>query len=133
MTTFTKISIRGCDECPLHVMRETSSVCAVSDRELSGPLSQAPSWCPARGGVTVQLDELPGDYHRWTARGVAAVKPQLCKGEIFSCQRCALRRKSVRRWFKEGSDSRSVWTWAFEVNDAWVFDRPGCEPSKETP
>lgn len=76
----------------------------------------------------MQLDELPGDYHRWTERGVAALKPQLCKGEISSCRRCVLRRKSVRRWFKDGTGRRSVWTWVYEVNGEWVFERPSCGP-----
>jgi hypothetical protein len=134
MNTFTKVSVRGCDECPLHVKRETSSLCTVSARELSGDLAQAPAWCPARGGVTVHLDEQPGDYHRWTERGIPALKPQLCKGEISACRRCTLRRKSVQRWFTEaGGVPRSAWTWAYEVNGEWVFHRPGCGPAKVAP
>lgn len=132
MNIFTKIDVRSCDECPLLARREISAACSVNDRPLSDDLTHAPSWCPARGGVTVKLSELPAHYHRWTVRGASALSAKHCK-DVIACQRCGLRRKRELSWFKEGVERRSMWTWVYEVNGEWVSVRPACRSSETSP
>lgn len=130
-TKFTKLLVRGCDECPLRSSIAELAACSIAERELTGDLTQAPTWCPARGAITIQLNELPGDFHRWGKRGDVSVKAQFSRGEISACIRCDLKRKASKSWFMRDGKRQATWVWMYLVADAWTQDRPGCSPKKD--
>ncbi len=133
--SFLSLLVNACDDCPLRACRGSGEpFCGAVDRDLQGALDTAPTWCPARGGIRIKLDEMPKDYHRWTERGESAIKPQMSRGEISTCKRCGLRRKAESIWraVRGQSDKRKIWVWLFETPDGeWVSVTPTCK-GKET-